>query len=193
MSAWIQGGYDGLFYLGEKGTYSYRGYVVRTVEDDVSAKWFAYSYESGEHKWVAEGSGAEAMKALEGDRAMDEETRYTVATYSYACTAYVRTTLRRALELQGTQNVWAGNGADVAQEMLGSEWADILPDRTTWELTKLELMTTHRALEWRKGKRKAGETDHGISESTTEEWAHIEDEIYRVLQGIWHSEGKYWV
>ncbi|MFJ3084352.1 hypothetical protein ACIPJG_31990 [Streptomyces halstedii] len=122
----------------------------------------------------------------------ETEQKYTVATYSYTCTAYVRTTLRRALELQSTHNVWAGTKyVNAAQGMLGNFWSDILPDEQTWELTKLELMTIHRALEWRKGRRGFSDTDR--DEKLYPEWDNIADEIYRALREVWHSEGKYWM
>lgn len=121
----------------------------------------------------------------------ETDQQYKVATYSYACTAYVRTTLRRALALQSTHNVWAGSDNVNAANGMMWGWSDILPDETTWELTKLELMTIHRALEWRKGRR--GFNDTGRDEKLYGEWDQIADEIYRVLQGIWHSEGKYWM
>lgn len=123
------------------------------------------------------------------------EEKYTVATYSYACTAYVRTTLRRALALQSTHNVWAGTEyVNAANGMVGlTGWCVLLPDETTWDLTKLELMTIHRALEWRNGRRMGGLTDPNTSLDIVMEWAQISDEIYRVLQSIWHSEGKYWM
>ncbi|WP_157875619.1 MULTISPECIES: hypothetical protein [unclassified Streptomyces] len=122
-----------------------------------------------------------------------EEKRYTVATYSYACTAYVRTTLRRALELQSTQNVWVGGDyVKTAKALVPNTYETCkLPDETTWELTKLELMTIHQALEWGKAKPERTGTDREVNRFVEE--AQIEDEIFRVLQGIWHSEGKYWM
>lgn len=122
----------------------------------------------------------------------DTDQKYKVATHSYVCTAYVRTTLRRALEMQPTHNVWAGTEyVNTARGMMGIGWSDILPDETTWELTKLELMTVHRALEWRKGRRGFSDTDRDAK--LYGEWDQIGDEINRVLTGIWHSEGKYWM
>jgi hypothetical protein len=120
------------------------------------------------------------------------ETRYAVATYSYACTAYVRTTLRRALALQPTDNVWAGTEyVNTARGMVGhTGWAtETLPDEQTWSLTKHELMTIRRALEWREGK----SAYLSNSQLLRDEWSNITNEINRVCREIWHSEGKYWV
>jgi len=190
MTEWIQGGYDGLFDYGVKHTDDYQGYVVRTNEE--TGTWFAYSHTRGEgHAWIAEGTKEEVMRALKEHKGT-ADTRYTVATYSYACTAYVRTTLRRALELQSTHNVWAGSEyVNAAKAMVPNTYVTCkLPDETTWELTKLELMTIHLALEWRKAKRMGTRV---TPITLVREWAHIEEEIYRVLKGIWHSEGKYWM
>lgn len=122
---------------------------------------------------------------------MSEEKRYTVATYSYACTAYVRSTLRRALELQSTHNVWTGTDYINTARSLVS--LSKLPDEQTWELTKLELHTIYAALSWRYANRSVGTADLSTSPEIEAEWSHIEDEIYRVLREVWHSEGKYWM
>lgn len=121
----------------------------------------------------------------------ETERKHTVATYSYACTAYVRTTLRRALELQSTHSVWAdAEYVNAARAMVPNTYVTTrLPDATTWELSELELSTIHRALQWRKEFRG---TDQRY-ENLYQEWGFIEEEIYRVLQGIWHSEGKHWM
>lgn len=107
----------------------------------------------------------------------DTDQTYTVATYSYTCTAYVRTMLRRALELHPTHNVWVSTEyVNAAQGMTNLvTWSDILPDETTWSLTKTQLTTIYIALQWCRDE------------------CLIEGEIYRALQGIWHSEGKYWM
>lgn len=189
MSEWIQGGYDGLFYLGEKGTKGYRGYVVRTVEDNDSAVWFAYLFTSGEHTWFSEGSEEKVKRALEQHK---EPARYPVDTYTYACTAYVRTTLRRGLALQPQENVWAGTEfVNAARGMVAGP--DMLPDEHTWELTKTELTTIHRALEWRQARRKAGKADVSTRHEILTEWSFIEAGIRKVLREVWHSEGKYWM
>ncbi|MFE8916891.1 hypothetical protein [Streptomyces globisporus] len=121
----------------------------------------------------------------------ETEQKYRVATYSYACTAYVRSTLRRALELQSTQNVWTGTDYINTARSLVS--LSKLPDEQTWELTKLELQTIYKAIAWRRARRSSGETDRNTSLAIEAEWSHIEDEIFRVLREVWHSEGKYWM
>ncbi|MEU0952782.1 hypothetical protein ABZ353_10630 [Streptomyces niveus] len=193
MSTWNASRYDGLFSLGVKWTENYRGYVVQVSSDPEN--WYAYSFE-GAHKWLSEGTKEETMSALEKHSETNPWTpTYRVPAYSYTCTAYVRTTLRRALELHSTQNVWADTKyVNAANALVGRHtWADFLPDKTTWNLTKTELMTIHSAITWRKAKRFAGLVDRGVTSTQTQEWAHIEDEIYRVLRGIWHAEGKYWM
>lgn len=208
MADWIPGGYDGVEYLGKQRTGEYRGYVVQV---DETGNWFAYCYDrtTDTHSWVCEGPKEGVKNVLanvanwpdkqtgEGGKAVthQEDKRYRVATHSYACTAYVRTTLRRALALQPQENVWHGTEyVNTARGMAGVlGWSEILPDEQTWELTKLELMTIHRALEWRRGKRKAGKVDQKIRPEIVAEWANIENEIARVLREVWHSEGKYWM
>jgi len=58
-----------------------------------------------------------------------------------------------------------------------------------WELTKLQLLTIHRALEWRESK----SSYLSNSQLLRDEWSNITDEINRVLREVWHSEGKYWM
>lgn len=125
----------------------------------------------------------------------DTEQTYRVATYSYACTAYVRTTLRRALELQSRDNIWAGTEyINAARGMVLNTYTTTrLPDESVWELTRLELMTIHRALEWRRAKRDAGTADKRVRHVIRSEWSFIEAEIARVVRAIWHAEGKYWM
>jgi hypothetical protein len=120
---------------------------------------------------------------------------YRVTTYSYACTAYVRTTLRRALELQSRDNVWAGTEyVNAARGMVPNTYTtNRLPDESVWELTRTELTTIHRALEWRKAKRDAGTTDIHVRHVIRAEWSFIEAEISRVLRAVCRAEGKYWV
>ena len=120
------------------------------------------------------------------------EQTYRVATYSHACTAYIRTTLRRALEFHGRDNVWHGTEY-VNAALTMTTGPDILPDESVWDLSKTQLMTIHRALEYRQGKRKAGTADIGVSHVVLAEWSFIEAEITRVLRSIWHSEGRYWM
>jgi len=134
----------------------------------------------------------EELKQWQGDRENSGDTLYSVATYAFTCTAHVRTTLRRALELQPVQKVWQGDEyANCARAMVTD--LSILPDVEVWRLTKFELLTIHRALDWRKAKREAGMVDLYIPESVRRLWARIEDEIYQTLREIWHSEGKYWM
>ncbi|MFD5308326.1 hypothetical protein [Streptomyces ardesiacus] len=126
----------------------------------------------------------------------DTEQTYHVATYSYACTAYVRTTLRRALALQSRDNVWVGTEyVNAARGMVGPLGgpSEYIPDTQVWELTRTEIMTIHTALEWRKGKRDADKADTHVRHVIRAEWSFIEAEIARVARDIWHSEGKYWM
>jgi hypothetical protein len=134
----------------------------------------------------------EELKAWSGEPEREGETRYSVPTYSYMCTAYVRTVLRRALVLQCQENVWSGTEyVNAAREMTTS--LSILPDVQVWRLTKTELMTIRTALEWRKGKRASGMADLCIGPDILRVWSQIESEVTRVLREVWHSEGKYWM
>lgn len=131
-----------------------------------------------------------------GEGENGKEQRYPVATYSYCCTAYVRTVLRRALALQSEENVWAGTEyVNAARAMVGEFGGPsfALPDVQVWKLTETELKTIHRALEWRRGKRAADKADLTIGPSILADWERIENEIYRVLRKIWHSRGLYWM
>lgn len=157
-------------------------------------KKYPYENSTGETVWACCESSIGPVcghKAIHGG----EEKRHKVPTYSYTCTAYVRTTLRRALEFQGKDNVWAGaEYVNAAKAMCGNQtWENFLPDKETWSLTKLELMTIKSALEWRRAKRSEGKWDDRVSHSTWCEWGRIEAEINRVLREIMHSEGKYWM
>jgi hypothetical protein len=120
-----------------------------------------------------------------------EDKLYRVNTYTYACSAHVRTTLRRALALQPTDNVWTGTEyVNAARQMVGASGpSEFLPDEPVWELTKLQLLTIHRALEWRESK----SSYLSNSQLLRDEWSNITDEINRVLREVWHSEGKYWM
>lgn len=127
-----------------------------------------------------------------GDGENGEEPRYSVATYGYCCTAYVRTVLRRALALQDQESVWARTEYVNAARAMTVDLS-ILPDVQVWKLTETELETIHRALEWRRGKRAAGRVDLTIGSSILADWERIENEIARVLRGIWYSRGLYWM
>lgn len=132
------------------------------------------------------------LTAWSGDHERDTEERYPVATFSYACTAHVRTVLRRGLAFQSQENVWTGTEyVNAARAMVGS--LSILPDTKVWKLTETELKTIKRALEWRAAKRKAGKTDLMVGPDILAEWQQIEDEITRVLREVWHSRGLYWM
>ncbi|WP_179080020.1 hypothetical protein [Streptomyces rectiverticillatus] len=70
MPQWQQGGYDGLFHLGEEETEGYGGYVVRVDSAPNPEKWFAYEWEPSKREtvWVGEAPNAEvAQTAVKGD------------------------------------------------------------------------------------------------------------------------------
>jgi len=121
------------------------------------------------------------------------EKRYSVATHTKACAAFVRTTLRRALASQYRDNVWHGteyvNTARTLAGNVGAPPSAFLPDEPVWELTKHELATIHRALEWRQSR----PSYKNYAPELRAEWSRISDEITRVLRDIWHSEGRYWL
>ncbi|MGW2919542.1 hypothetical protein ACWDBF_17010 [Streptomyces angustmyceticus] len=67
---WVQGGYDGVFYLGEEGAPGYGGYVVRSDGDPNPETWFAYEWDHSkqEHAWVGKAPTAkEAQTAVKGE------------------------------------------------------------------------------------------------------------------------------
>jgi hypothetical protein len=122
----------------------------------------------------------------------DGEKRHDVATFNETCTAYVRTILRRALELNNLQHVWTGTEfINAAVRMTRSP--SVLPDVPVWRLTEMEVKTIHRALEWHASKRRGGFVDTGLPTSILLMYARIELEVERVMRGIWHSQGKYWM
>ncbi|MET9816859.1 hypothetical protein [Streptomyces sp. NPDC006355] len=134
----------------------------------------------------------EELKAWSGEPDRERETLYQVATFSYMCTAYTRTALRRALALQYREKVWSSTEyVNAARAMVTS--LHTLPDVRVWRLTKTELLTIHIAFEWRRAKRKQGKADLCIGPDILARWSRIEDEVHRVLREIWHSEGKYWM
>ncbi|MEU6389942.1 hypothetical protein [Streptomyces sp. NPDC046939] len=70
MAEWRQGGYDGVFYLGEKGTEQYGGYVVRARGGTNPEVWFAYEWDASKeaHAWVGRATTAEdAQEAVKGE------------------------------------------------------------------------------------------------------------------------------
>lgn len=70
MAEWLQGRYDGIFYLGKEGTEEYGGYVVRVDSAPNPEKWFAYEYDPNKRAtvWVGEASTAEdAQTAVKGE------------------------------------------------------------------------------------------------------------------------------
>ncbi|MEV5913389.1 hypothetical protein AB0M00_31415 [Streptomyces chartreusis] len=69
MAEWVQGGYSGIYYLGEKGTKDYGGYVLRADGETNPEVWFAYEWDASKeaHAWVGRATTAEdAQKAVKG-------------------------------------------------------------------------------------------------------------------------------
>ena len=120
-----------------------------------------------------------------------QEAVYRIATYSPACTAYVRDTLRRAIAAQGYQTVWpTAEYVSAARGMVGVSYTMTpLSDEWMWRLTETDILTIHYALGWRRYRRATGHMDQCIGEALLQEWEQIENEIYRVAQYVWHNRG----
>ncbi|MEU5577758.1 hypothetical protein ABZ791_10885 [Streptomyces huasconensis] len=70
MAEWQQGGYDGVFYAGKKGTPQYGGYVLRADGESNPEVWFAFEWNARKqaHAWVGSAPTAEeAQKAVKGE------------------------------------------------------------------------------------------------------------------------------
>ncbi|MEE1797497.1 hypothetical protein PUR57_02150 [Streptomyces sp. JV176] len=102
---------------------------------------------------------------------------------------HLRCTLKRALALQSTRNVWSGiEDINNAVEMAyGGE----LPDSGRWLLTCSQLRTLQIAIEWRRVNRAT--SDQGAAPDILEHWKEIEDEIIGAYRDACHEEGMYWI
>ncbi|MEU7230136.1 hypothetical protein [Streptomyces chrestomyceticus] len=102
---------------------------------------------------------------------------------------YLRTTLRRALEFQATQNVWSdAEHVNNATSMIhGNEITDTGP----WEFTKSQLSTLVAAIKWRRGKHATW--DRMASPDIRKHWAEIEGEIIDAYRSACHADGAQWV
>ncbi|MCX4554153.1 hypothetical protein [Streptomyces sp. NBC_01500] len=119
--------------------------------------------------------------------------------------AFVRTSLRGALELHHRYNIWTGteyvNAAramsskgspdllseyvNAARAMSGKDSPDLLSDDDVWELDKVQMLTIKRALDWRMSTME--------DNPNAECYELIRDEINGQLRALYHSEGKYWM
>jgi hypothetical protein len=102
---------------------------------------------------------------------------------------YLRSTLKRALELQATQNVWSG--AENINNAVEMAYGDELPDSGRWLLTRSQLRTLKIAIEWRRAKRAS--SDREIAPDILEHWTEIEDQVIEAYRAACHAEGLYWV
>lgn len=102
---------------------------------------------------------------------------------------YVRTTLRRALALQPTQNVW--RSTEHISNATAMIYGDELPDSGRWTLTKSQLATLVIALKWRRAKREAFGSD--TAPDTLAHYEEIEEAVTQAYRSACHAEGRYWM
>lgn len=155
----------------------------RVIADDIARlhyrtsdrEWDGYRI-SG--PWVAAHAGTDFPHIAYRAPVVAEvsERRYAVRTSTVSQCAYVRTTVRRALELQAQYNIWTGTEYVNAARELAAEG---LPDVPVWNLTKTELRTLARAIESRRARRNAGRCDVTTSETVLADWHEIEEAILR--------------
>ncbi|MFF6956168.1 hypothetical protein [Streptomyces sp. NPDC008317] len=102
--------------------------------------------------------------------------------------AHLRCTLRRALALQATENIWSStehvNNAVVM--VCNGE----LPDTGRWLLTRSQLHTLTIAIEWRRAKRAA--RDQNAAPDVLERWTEIEDHVMSAYWAARRGEGTPW-
>lgn len=101
---------------------------------------------------------------------------------------HLRCTLKRALALQSTQNVWAG--PEHIKNAVTMAYGGQLPDFRRWELTHSQLHTLKVAIEWRRAKRAASneKTDPDI----LKHWADIENEVLAAY-AVSNEAGSCWI
>ncbi|MBD0739821.1 hypothetical protein [Streptomyces sp. CBMA29] len=135
--------------------------------------------------WVAAHAGTDFPHIVYRAAVVAErsERRYAVRTFSVSQRAYVRTTLRRALELQPQYNIWAGSEYVYAARELVADGGR-LSDEPVWNLTKTELRAVARAIESRRARRIAGRCDVAASETALTDWHGIEEAILRKHQAV---------
>ncbi|MFB6533114.1 hypothetical protein ACFCY8_13410 [Streptomyces noursei] len=102
---------------------------------------------------------------------------------------HLRCTLKRALALQATQNVWSS--AEHINNAVAMAYADQLPDSGRWELTRSQLRTLKIAIEWRRAKRAA--SDNKTAPDILERWTQIEDEVIAAYRAVSNEAGLYWI
>lgn len=102
---------------------------------------------------------------------------------------HLRCTLKRALALQATQNVWSGT--ENINNAVAMAYGGELPDSGRWTLTRSQLRTLKIAIEWRRGKRAA----HGQNPAADilEHWTEIEDQVIEAYRAASHTEGLHWI
>ncbi|MFJ2819404.1 hypothetical protein [Streptomyces sp. NPDC087294] len=102
---------------------------------------------------------------------------------------HLRCTLKRALALQSTQNVWFGT--ENINNAVAMAYGDQLPDFGRWELTRSQLRTLKIAIEWRRAKRADDGT--GTAPDIFEHWTEIEDEVIAAYRKASQEAGLYWI
>ncbi|MGA4842103.1 hypothetical protein [Streptomyces sp. G45] len=97
---------------------------------------------------------------------------------------YVRSTLRRALELQPAQRVWSS--AEHINNAIVMIYGDELPDSGPWLLTTSQLATLVTALKWRHSKR--GTWERNTAPETLAHYEEIESAIAQAYRAACHAE-----
>ncbi|OEV20727.1 hypothetical protein AN221_10965 [Streptomyces nanshensis] len=102
---------------------------------------------------------------------------------------HLRCTLKRALALQATQNVWSST--EHINNAVAMAYGDQLPDSGRWELTRSQIRTLKIAIEWRRTKRAA--SDKKTAPDVLEHWTQIEDEVIAAYRAVSNEAGLYWI
>ncbi|MFH9295813.1 hypothetical protein [Streptomyces sp. NPDC017520] len=102
---------------------------------------------------------------------------------------HLRCTLKSALALQATQNVWSST--EHINNAVAMAYGDQLPDSGRWELTRSQIRTLKIAIEWRSAKRAA--SDKKTSPDVLEHWTQIEDEVIAAYRAVSNEAGLYWI
>ena len=102
---------------------------------------------------------------------------------------HLRCTLKRALALQDTQNVWSST--EHINNARAMAYGNQLPDSGRWQLTRSQLRTLKIAIEWRRAKRTT--SDKEIAPDILERWTEIEDEVIAAYRAAGNEAGLYWI
>ncbi|MCC2279493.1 hypothetical protein LKL35_29285 [Streptomyces sp. ET3-23] len=120
----------------------------------------------------------------------------TDKTYTFAVGAemhrdYIRAAVRGSLENHSSHNVWYGT--EYVNAAVGMAREGGLSDAPAWELTKAQLVTLVRAIEFVRARVKYGQVVAGVPSSALDELVQLEERLNKKLREVWHDEGRWWM